>query len=82
MANFPPRYNIHIYPISIVYIPLNIYELCTVHGLWGSVNKGDNYVKLSLDCKLYWFPKFYNHIFLFVGLATLGTFMYFDWIIQ
>ena len=31
----------------------------------------------SLDCKSHWIPKFYNHVFLFVGLKTLGTFIEF-----
>ena len=27
---------------------------------------------------LHWYPKFYNNVFLFVGLTTLGTFIDFD----
>ncbi len=30
----------------------------------------------TLDCKLHWYPKFYNHTYLLVGLKTLGTFIW------
>ena len=28
----------------------------------------------TLDCKLHWYPKFYNNVFLIFGFKTLGTF--------
>ena len=28
----------------------------------------------TLDCKLHWYPKFYNPVILFVGLKALSTF--------
>ena len=28
-----------------------------------------------MDCKLHWYPKFYNHDILFVGSKTFGTFI-------
>ena len=27
----------------------------------------------TLDCKLYWYPKFYNHVTILIGSKTLGT---------
>ena len=31
---------------------------------------------------LHYSPKFYNIVFLFVGLTTLGTLFYFDWLVH
>ena len=36
-----------------------------------------------MDCLLHLFPKFYNNVFLFFGLTSLGTFeMKFDWLVH
>ena len=32
----------------------------------------------TMGCLLHWSPKFYNNVFLFVGLTTLGTLVNFD----
>ena len=32
----------------------------------------------TLDCKLHWYPKCYNHIILFVGSKTLVTLVVID----
>ena len=37
--------------------------------------------KRTLDCKLYWYPKFYKYIFVFTGLKkTLGS-LNFDFLV-
>ena len=36
----------------------------------------------TLSCLLNYSPKFYNFVFLFVCLTTLGTFIEFDWLVH
>ncbi len=34
----------------------------------------------TFDCKLYWYPKLYEHVLLFFGLKSIGTFLKF-WLV-
>ena len=51
----------------------NTYELTDLAMYWIYM-MGDNLLHQS--------PKFYNNVFLFVGLKTLGTLVNFDWLIH
>ena len=50
---------------------LRTYSTCIVAA---RINDPVHVRKGTLNCKLYWFPKFFNQIILFLDLKALGTF--------